>query len=98
MTSFSIAFSSLMHLKSVRLFTEGILRYGLPPRFVSCIVIPGKKKEMKSIEALGRVTLSMQGKTTKKSIVTEEMGDIFGPSGAIDMLPFIFLKMAQTWK
>nr|ANM86242.1 V-type proton ATPase subunit C [Stygiella incarcerata] len=98
MTSFSIAFTSLMHLKAVRLFTEAILRYGLPPKFVACIVVPARKKEMKTIESIGQITLSLQGKMVKKAIVTEEMGDIFGPSGAVDMLPFIFLKVNQTWK
>jgi V-type H+-transporting ATPase subunit C len=35
---FSEAFSSWIHIKSIRTYAESILRYGLPPNFVNCLL------------------------------------------------------------
>merc|ERR1711871_1300975 len=36
-TMFGEAFSAWMHVKSVRVFIESVLRYGLPPNFVAVL-------------------------------------------------------------
>jgi hypothetical protein len=36
--NFGEVFSAWMHLKMLRLHVESILRYGLPPTFLSCIL------------------------------------------------------------
>ena len=36
-----------MHIFSVRLFVESILRYGLPPQFLAAVMKPVEKLEVK---------------------------------------------------
>lgn len=42
-TSYGEAFSSWIHVCAVRLFVESILRYGLPPQFLSVLMRPNPK-------------------------------------------------------
>ncbi|BAU01729.1 hypothetical protein LR48_Vigan10g173200 [Vigna angularis] len=46
-TSYGEVFSSWMHFCAVRVFTESILRYGLPPSFLACVLAPSVKSEKK---------------------------------------------------
>lgn len=46
-TSYGEVFSSWMHFCAVRVFAESILRYGLPPSFLSCVLSPSVKSEKK---------------------------------------------------
>ncbi|KHN28568.1 V-type proton ATPase subunit C [Glycine soja] len=46
-TSYGEVFSSWMHFCAVRLFAESILRYGLPPSFLACVLAPSVKSEKK---------------------------------------------------
>ncbi|OIW03372.1 hypothetical protein TanjilG_29357 [Lupinus angustifolius] len=46
-TSYGEVFSSWMHFSAVRLFTESILRYGLPPSFLASVLAPSVKAEKK---------------------------------------------------
>ncbi|RDX97330.1 V-type proton ATPase subunit C, partial [Mucuna pruriens] len=46
-TSYGEVFSSWMHFCAVRVFTESILRYGLPPSFLACVLAPSVKAEKK---------------------------------------------------
>jgi V-type H+-transporting ATPase subunit C len=46
-TAFGDAFSSWIHLCAIRLFTESILRYGLPPKFLPVIMKPQSRSEVK---------------------------------------------------
>ncbi|KAK8936797.1 V-type proton ATPase subunit C [Platanthera zijinensis] len=45
--SYGEVFSSWMHFCAVRLFAESILRYGLPPSFLSAVLAPPLKSEKK---------------------------------------------------
>ncbi|KAG0610505.1 hypothetical protein M758_7G071600, partial [Ceratodon purpureus] len=36
-------FSAWIHLCAIRIFTESILRYGLPPAFLAVVLAPRKK-------------------------------------------------------
>ncbi|XP_059304264.1 V-type proton ATPase subunit C [Lycium ferocissimum] len=46
-TSYGEVFSSWMHFCAVRIFAESILRYGLPPSFLSVVLAPSIKSEKK---------------------------------------------------
>ncbi|KAL7152746.1 hypothetical protein ABFS83_04G118900 [Erythranthe nasuta] len=46
-TSYGEVFSSWMHFCAVRVFSESILRYGLPPSFLSVVLAPSLKSEKK---------------------------------------------------
>lgn len=43
-TNFSEAYQILTHLKVIRIFTESVLRYGLPPDYFAVAIRPNTKK------------------------------------------------------
>lgn len=43
--AFSELFISLMHLKVMRAFIDGVLRFGIPPRFALAVIQPNKGME-----------------------------------------------------
>jgi V-type H+-transporting ATPase subunit C len=47
------AFSAWIHICAIRLFTESILRYGLPPKFLGCLLKPNPKQTTKLRKLLG---------------------------------------------
>ena len=47
------AFSAWIHICAIRLFTESILRYGLPPKFLGCLLKPNPKNTAKLRKLLG---------------------------------------------
>lgn len=51
-TAFGEAFSSWLHICSIRLFAESILRYGLPPAFQAVVCKPTDKQEAKLRQVL----------------------------------------------
>ncbi|KAJ1704761.1 hypothetical protein LUZ63_004540 [Rhynchospora breviuscula] len=46
-SSYGEVFSAWMHFCAVRVFAESILRYGLPPSFLSAVISPSTKSEKK---------------------------------------------------
>lgn len=44
-THFSEAYRAWMHLKTIRVFTESVLRYGLPPKMAAILIKPGKHED-----------------------------------------------------
>jgi len=51
--TFSESFSAYVHMKAIRVFVESILRYGLPPNFVSVLLqVDQKKREGCSQDSL----------------------------------------------
>jgi len=45
--SFSELFIALMHLKVIRTYIDGVLRFGIPPTFYMAIIKPHKNMEKK---------------------------------------------------
>jgi len=71
LVNFSEAFSCWMHIKAIRIFVESVLRYGLPPCFVSLVLCPaGKNHDLKK-------TLAQLTKVYEPIIVTSS-SSIFG--------------------
>jgi V-type H+-transporting ATPase subunit C len=50
--NFSQVFSAWLHLKALRVFSESVLRYGLPVNFLSVIIKPHRKSQKKVHELL----------------------------------------------
>lgn len=51
-TIFGELFVALIHLKIIRIFIDSVLRFGVPPKFCSCIFKPKVNKEPKIIRQL----------------------------------------------
>ncbi|KAK7380723.1 hypothetical protein VNO78_33239 [Psophocarpus tetragonolobus] len=85
-TSYGEVFSSWMHFCAVRVFTESILRYGLPPSFLACVLAPSVKAEKKVrsvLEGLSDSTNSAYWKTEDEGAV------VAGLAGDSDSHPYV---------
>ncbi|MBA0559791.1 hypothetical protein E1A91_D11G072700v1 [Gossypium mustelinum] len=85
-TSYGEVFSSWMHFCAVRIFAESILRYGLPPSFLACVLSPstkGEKKVRSILEGLCDSTNSTYWKTE------DEGGAMAGLGGDADTYPYV---------
>ncbi|KAF8020892.1 hypothetical protein BT93_G1334 [Corymbia citriodora subsp. variegata] len=85
-TSYGEVFSSWMHFCAVRIFAESILRYGLPPSFLACVLAPstkGEKKVRSILEGLCDNTHSAYWKSE------EDAGGMAGLGGEADTHPYV---------
>ena len=70
-TNFGEIFAAWMHVKAIRIFVESVLRYGLPPKFITPIVRydSPKRDTKKLLPALGRVYGTQERKAKKEEDV-----------------------------
>ncbi|KAE8734537.1 V-type proton ATPase subunit C [Hibiscus syriacus] len=85
-TSYGEVFSSWMHICAVRLFEESILRYGLPPSFLACVLSPSTKSEKKVRSVLEGLCNSSNSIYWKTEV---EGGAIAGLGGDADAHPYV---------
>ncbi|KAK4689915.1 V-type H+-transporting ATPase subunit C, partial [Tremellales sp. Uapishka_1] len=68
--NFSEAYQILAHLKTIRLFVESVLRYGLPADYAGVVVKPDTKTAVKTLRTLSThyayLSSAPQGPSTKK--------------------------------
>ncbi|XP_058226474.1 V-type proton ATPase subunit C [Rhododendron vialii] len=83
--SYGEVFSSWMHFCAVRLFAESILRYGLPPSFLSVVLSPSVKSEKKVRSILEELCDSRNSTFWKY----EEEGGMAGLGGDADAHPYV---------
>jgi len=83
--SYGEVFSSWMHFCAVRLFAESILRYGLPPSFLSVVLSPSVKSEKKVRSILEELCDSRNSAYWKY----EEEGGMAGLGGDADAHPYV---------
>ncbi|KAG6412355.1 hypothetical protein SASPL_125032 [Salvia splendens] len=85
-TSYGEVFSSWMHFCAVRVFSESILRYGLPPSFLSVVLSPPLKSE-KKVRSILEGMCSNSNSTFWK---TEDDGGMGGlAAGEADAHPYV---------
>ncbi|KAK8566074.1 hypothetical protein V6N13_021148 [Hibiscus sabdariffa] len=85
-TSYGEVFSSWMHFCAVRLFAESILRYGLPPSFLACVLSPSVKSEKKVRSILEGLCDSSNSTYWKTE---DEGGAMAGLGGDADAHPYV---------
>lgn len=85
---FSELYIAWTHLKAIRIYTESILRYSLPPQFFSIIVTPKDGREKKIMDGL-----------VKKFLKPGEKADMYCSKelseDGEDFFPFVFLRMPK---
>ncbi|KAL0429640.1 UNVERIFIED_CONTAM: V-type proton ATPase subunit C [Sesamum radiatum] len=84
-TSYGEVFSSWMHFCAVRVFSESILRYGLPPSFLSVVLSPSVKSEKKVRSILEGLSDSSHSTYWK----TDDEGGMGGFAGDADAHPYV---------
>ncbi|KAL3655070.1 V-type proton ATPase subunit C [Castilleja foliolosa] len=83
--SYGEVFSSWMHFCAVRVFSESILRYGLPPSFLSVVLSPSLKSEKKVRSILEGLCSSSNSAYWK----TEDEGGVVGLASDSDSHPYV---------
>ncbi|XP_057459780.1 V-type proton ATPase subunit C-like [Actinidia eriantha] len=83
--SYGEVFSSWMHFCAVRVFAESILRYGLPPSFLSVVLAPSTKSEKKVRSILEELCGSANSAYWK----FEDEGGMGGVGGDADAYPYV---------
>ncbi|CDP15722.1 unnamed protein product [Coffea canephora] len=84
-TSYGEVFISWMHFCAVRIFAESILRYGLPPSFLSAVLSPSVKSEKKVRSILEGLCDSSNSTYWK----TEDEGPLSGFGADADAHPYV---------
>lgn len=84
-TSYGEVFSSWMHFCAVRIFSESILRYGLPPSFLSVVLSPSLKSE-KKVRSILETLCNSSNSTYWK---TDDEGGLAGLGGDADAHPYV---------
>ncbi|KAK4362719.1 hypothetical protein RND71_017960 [Anisodus tanguticus] len=84
-TSYGEVFSSWMHFCAVRIFAESILRYGLPPSFLSVVLAPSTKGEKKVRSILESLCDSSNSNFWK----AEDEGGMAGFGGDTEAHPYV---------
>ncbi|XP_016484706.2 V-type proton ATPase subunit C-like [Nicotiana tabacum] len=84
-TSYGEVFSSWMHFCAVRIFAESILRYGLPPSFLSVVLAPSTKSEKKVRSILESLCDSSNSNFWK----SEDEGGMAGFGGDSEAHPYV---------
>ena len=76
-----------MHLKVIRAYIDGVLRFGIPPRFYLGVVMPKKGDENTILQEMTKV------------LAEENMKDFYGEkidaSEADDFWPFVCIKLTS---
>ncbi|XP_059641032.1 V-type proton ATPase subunit C-like isoform X1 [Cornus florida] len=83
--SYGEVFISWMHFCAVRIFVESILRYGLPPSFLSVVLAPSTKSE-KKVRSILEGLCDSTNSTYWKS---EDEGGMGGLGGDVDTHPYV---------
>ena len=87
-SSFSEIFTCYIHLKAIRIFIESVLRYSLPPNFVSVSIEPGAGKEKRILDSLiGRFLKPGESRELYSTREEAEEGE--------DFLPFVMLRVPK---
>ncbi|KAK4486179.1 hypothetical protein RD792_008848 [Penstemon davidsonii] len=84
-TSYGEVFSSWMHFCAVRVFTESILRYGLPPSFLSVVLSPSVKSEKK----VRSILEGLYGGSNSTYWKADEEGGMGGFASEADAHPYV---------
>ncbi|KAI3455110.1 hypothetical protein Pfo_011773 [Paulownia fortunei] len=90
-TSYGEVFSSWMHFCAVRVFSESVLRYGLPPSFLSVVLSPPVKSE-KKVRSILEGLCSSSNSTFWK---TEDEGGMGGFAGDADAHPYLIQMISH---
>ncbi|KAG0197406.1 hypothetical protein BGX28_009100, partial [Mortierella sp. GBA30] len=92
-TNFGEVFQAWTHLKSLRVFVESVLRYGLPPDFVGFTIKPKPKQDKKILDVLTAQYGHLASRGGRDSSIDDHAEDgILGYSDK-DYKPFVFFTL-----
>lgn len=96
-TAYSDVLKNWTHLKAVRMFVEGVLRYGLPPNFINTSVYFSTKNQKKVEETLvnkfGYLSGNAFQKDKKGKLKTDSDLHEYGALVDTDYKPFVYYEL-----
>lgn len=85
--NFTELFMALMHVKVMRIFVDGVLRFGIPPRFFMGVVRPSKGRDKQLVENM------------IKAFADPTMSEMYGSKDEVgdgeDFYPFVLVQMTS---
>lgn len=84
-----------MHLKAMRVFVEGVLRFGVPPLFASFIISPKPGQAQALRKILADVLVKQPRPVGQASDVVEAEGDEYYPYVSITLTPLAVQRELQ---
>jgi V-type H+-transporting ATPase subunit C len=90
-TNFSEAFNAWVHLKTIRVFVESVLRFGLPRDFNVMVMEPNQKDEKKL-----RSTLDEVYKKLGNEYLSGDTGDVVIAGITEKFYPYVFAEIDLT--
>jgi len=78
----------MIHLKGIRIYVESVLRYSLPPKFLSFCIRPNKGQEKRLMDGLIRKFMR-PGDNPSMYGLREDNED------GEDFLPFVLIRVTQ---
>jgi len=96
--NFNESFTAMTHVKALRVFTESVLRYGLPVNFQAMLLRPVNRKAHRRLhDTLGQLYSHLDqlgGGAAASASANEMTPDISGLTGAQhDYFPYVFYKI-----
>lgn len=76
-----------MHLKIIRAYIDGVLRYGIPPRFFMGVVIPHKGSERSVLQEMCEVLA--------EPALREMYGEKLDSADSEDFWPFVCINLTS---
>ena len=98
-TNFGEVFQAWTHLKSLRVFVESVLRYGLPPDFVGFTIKPKLKQDKKILDILTTQYGHLGGSPSSRGGAHHHGGedatgdDVIPGFNEKDYRPFVFFSL-----
>ena len=91
-TTYADVFSAWIHVKAMRVFTEAVLRYGLPPEFQASLLMPGTGKESK----LRKILKDLYKNLPMASLAELADGEQDLSGLGTDFYPYVYSKIVTT--
>ena len=93
---FEDVYVAWIHIKAIRVFVESVLRYGVPPRFHSVLIVPTAAKHMRKIrQVLEKQFEKLDTIGASNLSVSDDVQRILGGAGSTttEYLPYISVSI-----
>jgi len=92
-TTYSDVFAAWIHVKTMRLFVESVLRYGLPVNFSATIIKPKKGNDKKLRSLLAELYQKYSGETAQTGDSQQDNNETDLSGFGTEFYPYVYLPV-----
>jgi len=92
-TTYSDVFAAWIHIKTMRLFVESVLRYGLPVNFSASIIKPKKGSDKKLRQQLSELYQKLSGETSHPGEQQQDANEADISGFGAEFYPYVYLPV-----